>query len=118
MNLTSAERTCIPGTETPALCLEGSAVPRISVMPLTENSVRLSVWLRDFASPNTRSYEERRATLHVNDLAGFFADYFTMPEATLAAFFGWKDQKAGRVNTQGKPVAAAPNELADFLNLF
>lgn len=118
MNLTSTERPRIPGTDTPALRLEGSAVPQITVMPVTEDTVRLSAWLRNFDSANTREYSERQAIVHIGELANFFADYFALPEATLAMFFRWKDQKAAWAASPVKPVAAAPTELSSVLDLF
>lgn len=83
MNLYDPLRPLLAGSR-PALA-DGSAVPRIMVLPLAGPAVELLVFL----DMGGRSYSQHLIAMHENDLPRFLAEYRSDPEGTLLAYFAW-----------------------------
>jgi len=100
-----------------ALRLDGAALPTISVLPVAEGQVRLSVWLRELDSGQINSFSGKHITLPTNQLRDFFDCYTMDPEETLAAYFGWHDRKPWAApRPTPKPTPRAPAALSADLD--
>jgi len=108
MRLFSSERPLTPNS-LPRLCLEGSVVPTISIIPdPTTKNFRLVAFLRNFSDTRNRSYSYHFVNISAEDISAFFIDYLLDPEATLEKYFGWSDQR-------DTPPAVAPLSFASYL---
>jgi hypothetical protein len=107
----------------PALRLDGAALPTISVLPVAEGQVRLSVWLRELDSGHPNSFSGKHIILPTNQLRDFFDCYTMDPEETLAAYFGWEDRKPWQdrkptVKPSPRPAPALSAELTAAAQAF
>jgi hypothetical protein len=87
----------------PALLLDKSAVPAITVMPQVNGFVELSVHLRNYNTNENYSYSYHSTSIPTNELIFFFYDYAIQPEETLLKYFSWKAQ-----STSSKRLLSVP----------
>lgn len=118
MHLFSPSRPRLPNGR-PALLLEGSAVPVVSVVPRESGSldqIDLVLYLRNFDESAERAYSYRNKTIETLQLYAFFADYIANPEATLLRYFDWKDQTTTtRHKAVPRPHSSTVLEALDLL---
>ena len=82
MHLYSSERPQIT-TDRPALLLDGSAVPHLSVMPEPSGLMAISVYLRNYSSGESYSYSLHQTRRLSAELGQFFWDYYNDPESDI-----------------------------------
>jgi hypothetical protein len=103
MHLYSPERP-EASPSNPALLVDGSAVPQITVMPQADGKMLLSCMLRNYNTNESFNYSYHVVELEPAWLPTFFMDYASDPEATIKRHFGWEPQGARPMRT--KPNAA------------
>jgi hypothetical protein len=77
----------VPGS--PALLLDGSAIPHILTIPTSDGQILLAAMLNNYDVHG--GYSWHHCKLFPQDLEKFFRDYAKDPEAVLANFFAWTD---------------------------
>ena len=77
----------------PALLIDGSAVPRLSVLPVDDLRTELVVMLRAPEAAHGYTYSQHRCLCDTAAIGALLQAYFLDPEAALEAMFGWKPQE-------------------------
>lgn len=89
----------------PALLIDGSAVPRFSILPVDETNVELVLMLRAYDAAHGFTYGQHRHVCPTAAVGALLHRYFLDPEATIATLFAWVPQvSSGR--TTAKPTQA------------
>lgn len=118
MHLFAPERPEIaPGAK--AILTDGSAIPRVIVVPHREDTYRLLVMLHKYDKHGGYTYFHADVT--TIGISNFFASYMEDPEETLERYFGWTPHHSfapGGTKPVAAPaaaIAAATQHLEDLL---
>lgn len=119
MHLYDPERPQVaPHHGIPAILVDGSAVPQISVMPQEDGKMLLSCMLRNYDYNTRESYNYSYHTVEVTPdmLPGFFNAYGDNPEQTLLEYFGWRPQGIKPMRTKPAPAHTRKADTNAYVN--
>jgi hypothetical protein len=102
----------------PAILVDGSAVPQISVMPQEDGKMLLScmLWNYDYNTRESYNYSYHTVEVTPDMLPGFFNAYGDNPEQTLLDYFGWKPQGHKPMRTQRNTAPKRHAKASDYVN--
>lgn len=117
MHLYAPERPYTGGNAGfPALLIDGSAVPQITVMPQPDGKMLLSCMLHNYSTGEGYNYTYHYVEVDAHALPEFFTNYALDPELTIKTVFDWTPQSVKPMRTKPAPQRRAAADAADYVN--